>query len=280
MSAGRIALIVVGSILALIGLAVAAGGGVILWAHGTQRDADGFFTTSTERFRTTTFALTSDRVDLGSEGDHWAADLGDLARVRVRAASALAGRPVFVGIGPARAVQAYLAGVPHEEVAEVDFDPFRVRYRARPGAVAPAPPAGRVPWAAQAAGTGTQTLEWRLEPGTWTLVVMNRDAARGVVADVSLGVAVAHLLAIGIGVLVGGLVLLGSGVTMIVFGSRDRAAGAAPAAGPHPPAAPRVPVCPSCGQPASAGLADAGGGWECGNEACTEFGQPIRADEP
>lgn len=40
------------------------------------------------------------------------------------------------------------------------------------------------------------------------------------------------------------------------------------------------PVCPSCGQPATTALADAEHGWECGNEACTEFGQPIRADEP
>ena len=40
------------------------------------------------------------------------------------------------------------------------------------------------------------------------------------------------------------------------------------------------PVCPSCGQPATRALADAAHGWECGNEACTEFGQPIRDDEP
>ena len=51
MSGGRIALLVVGSLLALIGLGAAAGGGVLLWAHETQRDADGYFTTSTERLR-------------------------------------------------------------------------------------------------------------------------------------------------------------------------------------------------------------------------------------
>ena len=41
-----------------------------------------------------------------------------------------------------------------------------------------------------------------------------------------------------------------------------------------------APVCPSCGQPATTALAGAEHGWECGNEACTEFGQPIRGDEP
>ena len=105
MSGGRIALLIVGSLLALVGLGIAAGGGTLLWAHETQRDRDGYFTTSTERFRTPTFALTSDEVDLGAEGNAgWGSDIGDLARVRVRATSADS-RPIFVGIGPRDAVE-------------------------------------------------------------------------------------------------------------------------------------------------------------------------------
>jgi hypothetical protein len=41
-----------------------------------------------------------------------------------------------------------------------------------------------------------------------------------------------------------------------------------------------APLCPSCGQPASESLSGGEPGWECRNEACTEFGQPVRADEP
>ncbi len=44
--------------------------------------------------------------------------------------------------------------------------------------------------------------------------------------------------------------------------------------------APSAPLCPTCGQPASLGLADMDPGWECRNEACSEFGQPVRDDEP
>lgn len=40
------------------------------------------------------------------------------------------------------------------------------------------------------------------------------------------------------------------------------------------------PLCPTCGQPASLGLADIDPGWECRNEACPEFGQPLGSDEP
>jgi hypothetical protein len=39
------------------------------------------------------------------------------------------------------------------------------------------------------------------------------------------------------------------------------------------------PLCPTCGQPASQALAGAEHGWECRNEACSEFGQPVRDDE-
>jgi ribosomal protein S27AE len=38
---------------------------------------------------------------------------------------------------------------------------------------------------------------------------------------------------------------------------------------------PPHPVCPTCGQPAVEALADPDDGWECGNEACPEYGQAI-----
>ena len=41
-----------------------------------------------------------------------------------------------------------------------------------------------------------------------------------------------------------------------------------------------APLCPSCGQPASQALAGPEHGYECRNEACPEFGQPLRSDEP
>jgi hypothetical protein len=40
------------------------------------------------------------------------------------------------------------------------------------------------------------------------------------------------------------------------------------------------PLCPSCGQPASEALGGPQHEWECRNEACPEFGQAVRADEP
>ena len=198
-----------------------------MWAHETQRDREGYFTTSTEPFRTPTFALTSDEVDLGAEGNAgWGSDIGDLARVRVRATSADS-RPIFVGIGPRDAVNAYLARVPHDQVTDVEFDPFRAHYALQPGTRAPTPPGRESFWVARAQGSGTQTLEWDLRGGRWAVVVMNADASRAVAADVALGVKVNILFPLGIGLLIGGLVLLGAGITMIVFGARGGGGGTA-----------------------------------------------------
>jgi hypothetical protein len=230
MSAKRILLLVFGSLLALLGLAVAIGGATALIAYGVGRDEDGYFTTSTERFQTVRHALVSEEVDLGSEGDAAGpVSLGDLANVRVRAEGA-GGRPVFVGIGPRADVRAYLDGVSYDEVTDVDFDPFRVDYAPRPGVRTPAPPAQQDFWAARAGGTGQQTLDWELEGGTWSLVVMNADAAPVVAADLQLGVKIKILLPLGIGLLVGGLIALGIGVTMIVFGARGGGGGGPPPA--------------------------------------------------
>ncbi len=40
-----------------------------------------------------------------------------------------------------------------------------------------------------------------------------------------------------------------------------------------------APLCPTCGQPASEALGGPEHDWECRNEACPEFGQPVGADE-
>jgi hypothetical protein len=40
------------------------------------------------------------------------------------------------------------------------------------------------------------------------------------------------------------------------------------------------PLCPTCGQPASIALAGPEHGFECRNEACAEYGQPLLPIEP
>ncbi|MDQ4082365.1 MAG: hypothetical protein M3123_05695 [Actinomycetota bacterium] len=221
MTAGRVVLLVVGSIAALIALALLVAGGVLLWAHLTQRDEGGFFTTSAQTFETRSYAVTSEEVDLGadpSESD-W---IAGIATVRLAAEPEDAGRELFVGIARERDVEAYLGGVAHDEVVDVDYDPFRVDYRREGGGRQPAAPTEQDFWVAEATGGGEQELEWEIEEGRWTIVMMNADGSRGVAADVSVGAKVDFLLWVAIGLLVGGVVVGAASAAAIVFGARTR----------------------------------------------------------
>jgi hypothetical protein len=214
--AGQILLLVFGSILGLVALALLAGGAFLVWADQTQRDDDGYFTTATERFVTPTYALTHEGVELGDVEDtpEWVLDR--LGSVRV-SATGRDGTPLFVGIGPERAVTAYLAGVGHAEADE--FDPDDVQ--TSPGGPPRSLP-GRLPfWAASASGAGTQVVDWEVDSGTWSLVVMNADGSAAVAADIELGANPDWVLELGLIVLAVGLLAGAGAAAMIFFGARS-----------------------------------------------------------
>jgi hypothetical protein len=194
-----------------------AGGGVLLWAQATQRDADGYFTTSSERFETTSYAVISDRVDLGRRRDEQerVGNLAALARVRLRV-EATGERPVFVGI--ARRDDAPQVAVGVAQVSSVRFNPFSVDYRYRDGGPPANRPADAGIWVASAQGPGVQTLEWDPEPGQWSVVVMNADGSAGVSVDASAGAKASWVLPVGIGLLAAGLLVLVVGAVMVVVG--------------------------------------------------------------
>lgn len=159
--AGRIVMAVAGALVALLGLGLLGGGALLVWAHTTQRDAAGYFATSTEHFATLTYALTS-RVDLGEapdEGD-WIFD-HPVGTVRIRATP---GTPVFVGIGRQGDVGRWLAGVAHELVEGADFGPFDPESTAVTGDRPPGSPFDQGFWAVSVSGAGRQTLRWPSEP--------------------------------------------------------------------------------------------------------------------
>jgi hypothetical protein len=223
-STGRVILVVVGSVAALIGASLLIAGAVTLWAHLTQRDDDGFLTSPTEHVQSAGHAVTSEGIELADlrDGGDWLVDQG-LGRVRI-SATGEAG-PVFVGIAPEAAVDRYLANVSHDELREIVSG--RPRYRDQPGgAPALAPERARI-WAASAAGPGTQTVDWEARDGRWAIVVMNADGTRAVAADVSVGAKLGILPWIAAGLLLAGLVILAAGAGMIgvaVHGSAGAAA--------------------------------------------------------
>ena len=245
MSAGRVVLIVLGAIGVLFGLAVMAGGGFLLWADRTQRE-DGYLTTPSERFSTPTYALTRTRLDVGTNGADWVLNDNWFGKVRIRGESPGA-NTLFIGIGPEAAVAKYLASVAHASVQDVEFDPFRVTYHSVGGGAPQGPPTNQHFWVASASGVGTQTLTWKVRDGDWTVVLMNADGSRGVVADLDLGAKLSFVLWVAIGLLIGGALVVVGSTALIVLAARRRrpppplgppatsgAGGGGPASGPPP----------------------------------------------
>src|SRR3954468_22497341 len=135
-TAGRIAALVIGSLVGLIGLALMASGAYGVWLDTTQR-SDGYVMTSSEQFSTGGYALATRSLQVSSDvpsflyGRDW---LGD---VRIRGKSANPNRALFIGVARKDDVDRYLAGVAHTEVTDVNADPFGTTYspsyRQRPG---------------------------------------------------------------------------------------------------------------------------------------------------
>ena len=234
MRPARIVLLVIGSLGALMALALLVGGVGLGAALATQRDSAGFFTTGNERFHTATAVVTTESIDLGSPGpDEWWADR-ELATVRLRA-RATGAAPLFIGIGHTADVERFLAHVPHDEITDVEFDPFSATYRRHNahGQAKPAAPTLEKIWSASSSGAGTRSLTWSLRPGHWTVVVMNPDSSRDVSADVDVGAKVKYLVPLMWGLLGGGLLLLIVAVALILGGvlHRGAATGASPPEG-------------------------------------------------
>jgi hypothetical protein len=210
MKPGKIVAAVVAAILALVSFGMIVGGGVLTWASATQRDADGFLTSTDYDFTSPAYAIVSEEVDLGSRPGDWFPD--DFIDVRLTATS---NTPVFIGIGPSDDVDAYLGSVARDEVDELGVGSDDVTFRSRDGAAPAGAPGAQTFWVASAEGAGTQSVTWEVDSGSWSAVLMNADASQGIAAEFSAGAKIPILIAIAVGLLIFG-VLLGIGAALLL----------------------------------------------------------------
>ncbi len=223
MSRGKIALVVLGAFLALIGFAAMLGGAGLVWAHETQRNDAGYYWTGPHELSSTTGVITSDRVDLGSRARGDWTPFDDIGDVRIDAATT-DGSPLFLGIGPSDAVDTYLTGVAHDQLTDVDRSPFRAQYDRHDGQQSPAPPQGQGFWVASVAGPGMQSLSWSIDSGDWMVVLMHPDGSPAIDAQVSAGIKTGVLLPIGLGVGAFGVLLMVLATVFLILGLRHAAA--------------------------------------------------------
>jgi hypothetical protein len=209
-----------------------AGGIRLIAADRGGRDADGFLTSPTVSVSTPGYALTSS-LDVRQQ------QLGDvdlpvrvLGQARVRVIGDDSSRPLFVGIAPTAAAQAYLAGVART-TWRTNGDTGAAGSE-QPGTSPATPPGQQRFWAASSSGPGTRVLSWKPASGDWTLVVMNASGGRDVAVRASATATVPALPWVSFAVLLAGLALLAPGVLVVGLAIRSASRHTVPPPGPAP----------------------------------------------
>ena len=160
---GGVASLIAGVILLVSGL-IMGGTGIALQALGDTWRRNGYVTPLSVQLTSPSYAIATERLDMEEPGQSWPEDFERLGSVRL-SVTGTAGQPVFIGIAPADQVSAYLAGVRHATLIEID-DPATTQYTEHPGAAPVGNPAAETFWTTSATGTGTQHLEWPQRTGT------------------------------------------------------------------------------------------------------------------
>ncbi|MFI7708847.1 hypothetical protein [Nonomuraea sp. NPDC049480] len=223
LSAGRIAVILIGILLAMSGLTTLGGAGVALVVD-RQQDDDGFFTAGPGRFTTDTYAIAAPSLDFRTVPPDTLFGQEMLGKMRIQLDPLDHAKPLFAGIGSADEVAAYLSKVNHDDIGDLDFGPFGVSYTERQGGAPATVPAEQNFWVASDTGTGARTLTWQIVSGDWAAVIMNSDGSAGVRADLRAGMSVpAVSVAVTVTFVVGALVLLvGTGMVALSVAPQRR----------------------------------------------------------
>ncbi len=131
------------------------------------------------------------------------------------------GTGAFVGVARTADVNAYLDQVGHDEITDLDYDPFSIDTARRAGEGRPAMPTAQTFWAATS--TGGRELEWKVRKGDWTVVMMNADASPGVRVDAKVGAKLPIFSGLGWLFGIGGALVGLGAIATIVLGARASA---------------------------------------------------------
>jgi Domain of unknown function (DUF4389) len=181
---GRVVSVVAGCLLVAGALATAAPAVALIAADQTARDDDGFLMSRGLELDSSTYAITSGDLQLHTDAPPALTPSALIGDVKLTA-TGTDDSAVFVGVGPAADVQAYLDNVAHATIVEIADG--RATYRTTEGGAPTTAPSEADVWAATSEGTGTQSLTWTPEDGDWTVLVMNDDASQGVDVTMTAG---------------------------------------------------------------------------------------------
>jgi len=222
MSAGRIVLLVFAIILILASIGLIIGGGVILAFDTGFKDYQGYYSTGSIPVESNSSAIITYPSDFENEPDMYWENQTYLS-IRVEASNTDSSKPIFIGIARESDLDKYLEGVSYDKFEGFSSHPYTVHLTQISGTHPPSKPSSQSFWVASAVGTGTQTLNWDVVSGSYSLVLMNADGSSPIDARVALGAKLPPFLrAVGIGLLTGGIIFLIVSCVMIFFALHGR----------------------------------------------------------
>lgn len=209
---GWLALIVIGCLLTMFGGSLLSS---VAWIAGTagSRSGEGLLLSPVAHLASPVSAVTTAPALIETS-----LDLQSFPKIPlVLRVGTEGGEPIFVGVGPSTDVAQYLNGAHTAEVDGVSRS-ATIRTRDVPGSAQPSPPAEQSFWVASDIGAGIRQLAWDVQPGEWTVVVMNADGSVGISTDVTVGIEApwAASIAVAVGTVSAGLLFLG--LMLIVIG--------------------------------------------------------------
>jgi hypothetical protein len=176
---GRVLAILVGLVLAVVGFLTMVSAGLALCARGLrQHDRH-----RQDRLRHADRGIAADVGGLGGDATDPAWGDGDSVELRLRAAAG-GDKDLFAGVGPTKEVEAYLDTVPWDELDSLSSGRFSssvddvgyTRQGCRGDPRELAPPTEQTFWSDSTTGPDV-ALDWKLESGDHTVVLMNADGS-------------------------------------------------------------------------------------------------------
>ncbi len=131
---------------------------------------------------------------------------------------------VFIGIGRAADVDAYLAGVGVDQITTLDVTPPELAVTRQPGAAAAKPPTEQSFWVAAASARNSADLSWPVQNGDYRMVIMNVDGEPNVIVQARVQLLLPNAFRISLAILACGVIIVAGGVALLIGGPsrRDR----------------------------------------------------------
>lgn len=226
---GWVAMIVIGGLLTALAGPQLAFSAAVATAVAIGSD-DGFVAPPTARVSTSSSAIVTPPMDIQGSA---------VPEIRFAVTAGRDGDdPIFVGIGPSDAVAEFLDGVAVAELEGLRGNPPRIQLDEIPGTAPAESPDAQSFWVASESGPGAQTITWMLEPGDWTLVIMNADGSPDVETSLRIGVEAPWAAPVATAFAIVSAVLLLIGLVLLISGlfgwGRGRSLETAPMTGPYP----------------------------------------------